>query len=967
MSQRLDDVDLEEANEEDVMVNEEEEMSIPEERDEVVWLYCLVFPVKVPKKSDLEVRLEREAILDQLNNSKLVTLQFYSTTNSHVFVKVGATESRLLLEADIQNYELQLDSKAIKKVCESTKDLDLYGRAPVFLDYPYDSNVDIPHDFKARDAMGNWYDMSQAQAASFIRDETPMSPWKYLFVRYNDVWENRILNDHGVQVYKTYEDGTILRPADRIKLCRLAMLRSDSKDPEHGLPGAGLFLDKLIYSKRMSAAYPLQLGTSRMSTKELTPDQLFKEWNALGSMPWHQPLEKIRNYAGEKIAMYFAFLGHYTLWLLAPAIIGTVIFGRQVYFVYVATGGYDVVGPGGAEIIPVLNDENEIVDFNTDLHTRVPEAPIFALFISLWASFLIEFWKRKQATFALKWGMSNFEKEANNRVAFRPTHVIPSPVNGEPIEYYSKLRFLSKIAVSASVIFTAIVFVVATIGSILVLKVFMSSTQDILPEAIAPQIALAVNAVAIIVLGQIYKKVARVLNDWENHRTDIQYEDHLIAKTFMFSFVNSYATLTYYAFIKSGTDILNVTQYCIASAEAINIESNGTLTEEQLTKLREADLCYGSLAYSLFIIFGSQIFINNAMEIGMPYVMSKVKSFLDLRAHAKRIKAGAEDVGKVMKDGIEEAGNKVGLPKPESVSDRDDDEEKADMEIDLEDLAVRRRMKSPLESQFYLKQYETPFDDYLELALQFGYVTLFVAAFPIAPLLALLSNVLEVRIDSFKVCMLCRRPDMAGAQDIGTWQSIFEIMGFIAVVSNASVILFTADFITVEKDERVWLWIMFIVFVMTVKKIVDFIIADVPKSVNIQRQRNAFIINKVFKAERDEEKLSDTEKRRNSHRYSLTRSIHTIDPFIHKLLRRAADGLKAAKGEDWNMHEIFREADENRNGVLSIKELKKALLADPKGLPSFLTNFEIAILVSSMDVDGDGTISKPEFKRFLNL
>lgn len=36
----------------------------------------------------------------------------------------------------------------------------------------------------------------------------------------------------------------------------------------------------------------------------------------------------------------------------------------------------------------------------------------------------------------------------------------------------------------------------------------------------------------------------------ENHRTDTAYEDNLIAKTFMFQFVNSYASLVYIAFIK---------------------------------------------------------------------------------------------------------------------------------------------------------------------------------------------------------------------------------------------------------------------------------------------------------------------------------------------------------------------------------------------------------------------------------
>uniref|UniRef100_A0AAJ7X7X8 Anoctamin n=1 Tax=Petromyzon marinus TaxID=7757 RepID=A0AAJ7X7X8_PETMA len=43
------------------------------------------------------------------------------------------------------------------------------------------------------------------------------------------------------------------------------------------------------------------------------------------------------------------------------------------------------------------------------------------------------------------------------------------------------------------------------------------------------------------------------------------------------------------------------------------------------------------------------------------------------------------------------------------------------------------------------------FDEYLEMVIQFGFVTLFVASFPLAPLLALLNNIIEVRVDAWKL------------------------------------------------------------------------------------------------------------------------------------------------------------------------------------------------------------------------
>ena len=51
--------------------------------------------------------------------------------------------------------------------------------------------------------------------------------------------------------------------------------------------------------------------------------------------------------------------------------------------------------------------------------------------------------------------------------------------------------------------------------------------------------------------------------------------------------------------------------------------------------------------------------------------------------------------------------------------------------------------------------------------IQYGFVTVFVAAFPIAPLFALLNNWVEIRLDAHKYVNVLRRPISERAQDIG--------------------------------------------------------------------------------------------------------------------------------------------------------------------------------------------------------
>lgn len=55
--------------------------------------------------------------------------------------------------------------------------------------------------------------------------------------------------------------------------------------------------------------------------------------------------------------------------------------------------------------------------------------------------------------------------------------------------------------------------------------------------------------------------------------------------------------------------------------------------------------------------------------------------------------------------------------------------------------------------------------------IQFGMVTLFVASFPLAPLFALLNNIIEIRLDAKKFVTELRRPIAAKAKDIGRCSS----------------------------------------------------------------------------------------------------------------------------------------------------------------------------------------------------
>lgn len=74
---------------------------------------------------------------------------------------------------------------------------------------------------------------------------------------------------------------------------------------------------------------------------------------------------------------------------------------------------------------------------------------------------------------------------------------------------------------------------------------------------------------------------------------------------------------------------------------------------------------------------------------------------------------------------------------------------------------------------FLFLLFQGTFDDYLELFLQFGYVSLFSCVYPLAAVFAVLNNITEIYSDALKMCRVYKRPFAEPTANIGVWQVIF--------------------------------------------------------------------------------------------------------------------------------------------------------------------------------------------------
>ncbi|XP_071455005.1 anoctamin-7-like [Hetaerina americana] len=475
--------------------------------------------------------------------------------------------------------------------------------------------------------------------------------------------------------------------------------------------------------------------------ENLNPRQvLYQYWARWGMWYKYQPLDHIRAYFGEKTAIYFAWLGFYTGWLLPAAVVGLLVFLYGV-----ATMGWNrpaqEVCSGKFRMCPLCDEEIGCRTWDlSDVcgYAQVaylfdhPGTVFYAVFVSFWAVTFLEYWKRKSASLAHHWDCTGFQEEEQRprpEFAARAPFLERNPITGvrEP-SFPSRLRH-KRIAAGIGIIFLMMSLVMIFIVAVIIYRVlvsiplFQNATFRAQAQSIANITGACVNLCLIMAMSRVYENLALRLTTWEMHRTQTEFDDNLTFKVFIFQFVNFYSSIFYIAFFK-GRFVGYPGHYThILSLRNEDCSAGGCLIE---------------LAQQLAVIMVGKQMINNAQEILVP----KMKAWW----HKK----------------------KVHLPK---------------------------EARTRWEQDYQLIGNEGLFQEYLEMVLQFGFITIFVAAFPLAPLFALLNNWVEIRLDAHKFVCETRRSVAERAENIGIWFKILRMLAHLAVISNGFLIAFTSEFL----------------------------------------------------------------------------------------------------------------------------------------------------------------------------
>lgn len=415
------------------------------------------------------------------------------------------------------------------------------------------------------------------------------------------------------------------------------------------------------------------------------------------------PVHEIHAYFGSRVAYYFAWMNYFTTSLLAPAVFGTSIYFHKLHY------GYTV-----------------------DNH---PWLPFFSLFMVFWAINFVHSWKRKSKEWACMWGTLNDVEKEDVRAEFHG-ELVKSPVTGKLVRYYPPAKrtasYLVSFVVTSAFLAVAFFIMICSLnlqgyikdGGLWTERVFFipflakwSDPGRIFdPEAMTNLIPVVLHVITIMQLNSLYQTTAHWLTDEENPRTNLQYDNSVILKRFLFESFDCYIALFYLAFFQF--DVIR-----------LRTELVGMYTTDSLRR----------------------VFLETLVPFATSWVTER----------------GREKAAKKLADATSK-------------------------KSDIDDMHAAEAFR-----QFQLPEYEQ-FDDYLEMVIEFGYITMFASSFPLAAGLSVLCNLVELKSDCFKITHVTQRPHAVRAQDIGVWENILEAQAYLAVLTNVLLFAFTSE------QMRVW-------------------------------------------------------------------------------------------------------------------------------------------------------------------
>lgn len=504
-------------------------------------------------------------------------------------------------------------------------------------------------------------------------------------------------------------------------------------------------------------------------------------------------VNSIRVYWGDQVAYYFAWQLFYIRMLLPLGLLGLVIHLRRP-----------------ADV--TVDDD--------------PFLPLFSLVAVMWAIAFVQGWRGKQAELAFAWGSAEMGATTERlRPSFRGREVL-DPISGRLIQKEARWRRALRYTVSGTISVLCLLVPVAVMFASLNLQGYITVNDrdwfgvpvyiPLIAKFAAPgalfdpngklgRAPVLLHAVTISLLNKAYRSVARALTRLENHRTERPFEASLLLKRFAFESLDCYLALFYIAFELQDVPRLRLELIALYTTDT----ARRVLCETLLPLLLHWRAARASHAFAADEAAAAEG--GGSTAPAAPAAGGSVKTGGSVKsptsgaigvAHSGLATSGVNMAHSGLATDHPVLTRRASTQNDESLSPtatrharllldvgHGEGAAKSSSLIVATKLAARQlAISAELELEVY-----QDFDDYLEMVIQFGYVTLFASAFPLAAIVSFLCNVLELLSDAFKLVSLHRRPRPHRVASIGGWGVCLFVLCVASIYTNLFICAISSD------------------------------------------------------------------------------------------------------------------------------------------------------------------------------
>lgn len=375
---------------------------------------------------------------------------------------------------------------------------------------------------------------------------------------------------------------------------------------------------------------------------------------------------------------------------------------------------------------------------------------IYAAVNGLWCIVFVEYWKRQEKELAIRWGVKNVSAIEAKRREFVPEKVTTDPITGEKVAYFpAKKRILRQLLQIplALVCFVALGTVICTCYAI---EIFLSEVYNGPLKSVLVFTPTIILTLAVPTISTHLTKFAERLTFYENYETQEAHDRAVISKVFVINFITSYTAIFLTSFVYVPFASLLVPYLDIFSLTARPFAEN----EKQLQTPSPASFTINPnrLRNQMIYFAVTAQIVNFALETVMPVLTQKgTKKYKEMQTSRAEKNGGTTP----------------------SVSANDPPEE--------QEFLARVREEAAL------PDYDVT-SDLREMCIQFGYLALFSVIWPLTPVSYFINNWVELRGDTFKLTVECRRPNPVRADSIGPWLDSLEFLAWLGSITTAALV-----------------------------------------------------------------------------------------------------------------------------------------------------------------------------------